>query len=256
MKSIVLSGLLALGLAGNAVENPVYKLFPQDILFHVSFDEGKAEPEMASGKAELLKTGKELVYGGGVFGGKALMGGRAFYSGLKNLDFSAPGTIVCWVSPVGWTEALNVKGKGRSYTAFQAYGDGYQFIMGKMGGQPKGVQHMNFYFYYPPSKAVSCVNFNTAGFKKPGEWKMLVATWDSGTFTTTVNTKQATAKKDVITTAPHRFAIGNSDDPKPEFPLLVDEVVILKRALSPKEINALYEESVKLIPVEKEEAGK
>ena len=256
MKHILLGGLLLLGLAGGAAENPVYQLFPQDILFHVSFDEGKADAEMAAGKAEPIKTGKELVYGDGVFGGKALMGGKAVYHGEKNLDFSVPGSIICWISPVGWTEALSANGKGRSYTAFQAYGKDYQFVMGKMGGQPKGVQHMNFYFYYPPSKAVSCINYNSAGFRKPGEWKMLVATWDSGSFTTNVNTRQASGKKGVITTPPQRFSIGDSDSAEPEFPLLVDELVILKRALSQEEIKKLYEESVKLIPVQKEDAKK
>lgn len=248
MKSFFLCGTLALlSFLAAAQENPVYKLFPSAVLFHVSFDNDSGEAEFASGRSEPVKKSGGVAYGEGVFGGKSLASGELRYDALKNLDFTRPGSIIFWISASGWPSERPADGKEPGFKVLHVYGKDYEFIMGKMGGQPAGVAHMNFYFQYPPPKKPSCcINFNTAAFR-PGEWKMLVASWSPETLSNSVNLRTENGGKPLIRTPTVSFVIGSSPEKNPRYPVLVDEVVVLNRALSGEEVKTLYEESLKLL---------
>ncbi|OQA82975.1 MAG: hypothetical protein BWY31_02970 [Lentisphaerae bacterium ADurb.Bin242] len=248
MKFCFLCGLLTLlSVRTAAQENPVYKLFPSSVLFHVSFDNETGEAEFASGRSEPVGKTSGVAYKEGVFGGKALASGEFRYEALKNLDFTRPGSILCWISATDWPSEKPQDGKEPGFKVFHAYGKDYEFIMGKMGGQPKGVAHMNFYFQYPPPRKPSCcINFNTAAFR-PDEWKMLVASWSPETLSNSVNSRTETGGKPLIKTPTASFVIGSSGEKNPKYPVLVDEVVILNRALSAEEVKTIYEESLKLL---------
>lgn len=249
MKKLMIIALLTSGICFAYAENPVLKLHPSNVTFYVSFDKGTPEADMASGESMPEKSKAAYQYGPGVFEKKALRSGTAKYPAAENIDFTKPGTIICWVAPVGWTMEKNEKQKGYGWSVFHAHGKNYQYIMGKMPGQPTYAQHMNFYFYYPPSKAVNCVNFNSAGFAYPGEWKMLTAAWDANSAVTCVNKKYIVGKKNVIRSNVNTFSVGPFCNKN--FPMLVDEIVVLDKALSKEEITKIYEESLKLISAQK-----
>ena len=99
-----------------------------------------------------------------------------------NLDMTVPGTVILWVSPVNWPAEKPESGKEPGFNAFAARGSGkdfaYDYIIGKMGGQPWGHGHMNTYVQYSPAKFkhVNCIVYGAGqtGKWKNGEWRMLV----------------------------------------------------------------------------------
>ncbi|OQA83597.1 MAG: hypothetical protein BWY31_02826 [Lentisphaerae bacterium ADurb.Bin242] len=257
MNRNLLSGLLALAALFPAAgqENPVYKLFPSDIRFHLSFNDGTCSAEMAGGKAEPTRLLGTPVYDKGLFG-KCLAAGQAVFDAKDNLDLSMPGTVILWVAPANWPSEKPADGKEPGFGAFYAHGSGkgygYDFIVGKMGGQPWGAGHMNTYVQYQPSaiKHVNCVMYDrgrVSGWKN-GEWRMLASTWKPGTFTNSVNgSKSAVSTLKVLMSSPTQlFRIGTSGK-EGTWRIRVDELVILNRALTDEELKKLYDETLKAV---------
>lgn len=253
MKTLLaaLAGVCCFGLS--AAENPVYQLFPNDVIFHLSFDNGDCTADMAGGKAEPRRIEGKAGFGEGVFGGKALLTGRPIYDAAKNLDMTASGSIILWIAPVNWPTEKTADGKEPGFRAFFANAADYQFYIGKMSGQPWLYGgHLNNYVQYPkPTPHVNCIRYNdgTTAKWKNGEWRMLVATWGGGMFTNSVNGKKSRVSqlKKLMTAPTSWFQVGATEN-NGRYQFLTDEVVILKKALSDEEIQKLYEASLKALP--------
>jgi len=154
---------------------------------------------------------------------------------------------------VNWPSAKPLDGKEPGFGAFYAHGSGkeygYEFIIGKMGGQPWGAGHMNTYVQYHPNtiKHVSCIFYDVGKVQnwKNGEWRMLVSTWKPGSITNSVNGKKSISSSLKVLTSPpaQTFRIGTSEKEE-TYRILVDELVILKRALTDDEIMKLYDETL------------
>lgn len=258
MKHLLLTSVLALALTpAFSAENPVFKLFPGDVTFYLSFDEENSNADMAGGKGEPARKIGTVSYADGVFGGKSLRSGQLQFDAAKNLDLTLPGTVILWVAPENWpAEKTEPKEKEPGFGAFYAHGGSYELIIGKMGGQPWGNGHMNTYVQYPKlKKHVNCIVYGAGVAKnwKNREWRMLACTYKGGNFTNSVNgRKPVTSVLPALMAEPTRFfRLGTTAKDSDQYRVLVDEVVILKRALSDEEIRKLYDESIKVMPGKK-----
>ena len=106
MKHLLLTSVLALALTpAFSAENPVFKLFPGDVTFYLSFDEENSNADMAGGKGEPARKIGTVSYADGVFGGKSLRaaarskGFRTKCGSLCNIVYK-PETICKSVRPI------------------------------------------------------------------------------------------------------------------------------------------------------------
>ena len=85
---------------------------------------------------------------------------------------------------------------------------------------------------------------------KNREWRMLACTYKGGNFTNSVNgRKPVTSVLPALMAEPTRFfRLGTTAKDSDRYSVLVDEVVILKRALSDVEMRKLYDESINVMP--------
>lgn len=253
-KTIFCSVLLfAIVLQFQAMENPIYKLFPYDITFHLSFDQGDCIADMANGKNEPTRLGsnaqKPALCDNGLIG-KGLSNGEIYYDAVGNLDLTRPGTVIAWVSPT-WDSHKPEAGIEPGFTLFQGNGTGkdysYQFIIGKMSGQPWTHGHLNAYVQYIPAtiKHVNTIVFNAATAEKwpRGEWRMLVCTWNSGQVAYSINGGKSTVSslKNIMNGKTKNFSVTSHG------PIIIDEVAILNKALTDEEIEKLYQTSKQLL---------
>ena len=127
MKHLLLTSVLALALTpAFSAENPVFKLFPGDVTFYLSFDEENSNADMAGGKGESARKIGTVSYADGVFGGKSLRSGQLQFDAAKNLDLTLPGTVILWVAPENWpAEKTEPKEKEPGFGAFYAHGGSY-----------------------------------------------------------------------------------------------------------------------------------
>lgn len=233
--------------------NPALKLFDENVRFYLSFDNANCNADMAEGKGEptkLSKGAKAPEFTDGLFG-KALKKGNAVYSANLNLDLSAPGSLILWAAPT-WEQTKPANGKEPGFSIFSAFAKAekynYSFILGKTWNQPWGHGHINAYVQYIPAKQFKHVNnmvydMGRTSKWKANEWRMFVVTWSPGSFSNSVNGRKSKVAqlKNLMTGKTQNFNIGISGK------IIVDEVVILNRALSDEEISNLYNETQKLI---------
>ncbi len=243
-KTLALAALCAAALLP-AQENPAYKMFAKDILFSANFDDGTCNADMASGEAEPLRIGGKAEFPAGLFG-KALANGNPLYKGEKNIDMTVPGTLLRWTAPRKGTTAPAKTDPG--FTVFHTMADGYEMIVGKMGGQPWGQGHLNTYIQYDAGRggAKSCVIYGAANAAKwpNGEWRMLAVTWGAGSITNSINGKKSEQAelKSPLKLPVKMFFVNTEGD------MLVDEVIVLRRRLSDDEIAKVYAETMKALP--------
>jgi len=237
----------------HAWENPACTLHSDNVTFHMTFDQGDCTADMAGGNADPSSQKSKIPVtfaDKGVFG-KAMKSGECRYQAAGNLDLSKPGTVIFWVSPT-WETVKPANGKEPGFTAFSATGRTgdyeYDFIMGKMKGQPWGHGHINNYVQYRPAsiRHVNCIRFTagkTADWPR-GEWRMFACTWKPGSFTNSVNgTPSVSSNLVKMTSGTTRFFVLKSPEN-----ILLDEVVILNKALTDEELAKIYRETINSLP--------
>lgn len=251
-KSIILSLVLTSAPATFlGSENPVLKLFGNDIVFHCSFDTGDFQADMAGGKASAVMTRGEPVFDKGLFG-KAFRNGRPYFEAAGNIDMTLPGTVVLWVSPYQWP----TENDGRKEPGFNIFGVSdkdreYELFAGKMGGQPWQKSHLNAYIQYPRQKKhLNCTVWNSGNTNqwKSGEWHMLAVSWNSNSISYSMDGKKpaVTVLPTPIATPGKQFFVGYGDDKLPaDRQILTDEVTVFKRILTEEELARLYNETIK-----------
>ena len=241
----LLAGLLLPVVALAASENPIFRMFPEELTYMQSFDDGTLVPEV--GVVKKVQDPSTCKFAdGGVFG-KCLAAGDVAYpnaaGGEPLMDTRAPGTLICWV------RYLEEPKKGE-WTGFQF------FLAGLNGpGEPK----KTLYFMKLNDRAMSFLyeRYNAEGKRFPksassgvlfadwpkGRWRMLAATWGGGELGISQNgspfVKMAydeplgEHKGDVRIRAPFLREKGRFYQ--------VDEVAVLNRKLTDGEIRALYD---------------
>ena len=246
----LLAGLLLPVAALAASENPVFRMFPSELTYMQSFDDGTLVPEVGVvGKVQDPSTCE--FADGGVFG-KCLAAGDVAYpnasaDGEPLMDTRAAGTLICWVRYVG------EPAKGE-WTGFQF------FLAGLNGpGEPK----KTLYFMKLNDRAMSFLyeRYNAEGKRFPksassgvlfadwpkGRWRMLAATWGGGELGISQNGSP------FVKMAYDEPMGEHKGDVRIRAPFLreksrfyqVDEVSVLNRKLTDKEIRALYVETAK-----------
>lgn len=249
----ILSLLVFYAVTVHAWENPACILHSDNVMFHLTFDQGDCIADMAGGNAEpsSKKVKTAVTFADKGLFGKAMRSGECRYPAAGNLDLSKPGTVIFWVSPT-WETTKPADGKEPGFTVFFAAGRAedyeYELIMGKMKGQPWGHGHINNYVQYRPAaiKHVNCIRFNagkTAAWPS-GEWRMFACTWKPGTFTNSVNgTPSVSSNLLKMTSGTTRFFVLKSPEN-----ILLDEVVILNKTLTDEELAKIYRETINSLP--------
>jgi|GEM_PF-1262787 len=255
MKHLLTAALL---LAGTAVlnaqfNNPVLDKHSDDVTFYVNFDAGP-NAALSTGAGAPFRSMGKVDYANGL-SGKALRLGHLFYKGAQNLDLAASGTLIYWVAPekAVKTPPPNGKEPGFIATCFSGGKYTYSLFSGKMGGQPWKKAPLNSYVQYAHHlkiKHVNCLTrtnkfFNISDWN-PGDWKMFAVTWTPGKFSASFNGEAMTHStlKVPMTGTSDEIRLGFGKD---AFfgQMLLDEVIILKKALSEQEIKEIYDLSVK-----------
>lgn len=226
--------------AGNA--NPILGKYAENITFYLNFDEGNYIPAMAKGQQTNRGEDGIATFEKGLFG-KCLRTGRPNYYSDGNLDMSAPGTLIVWVSPWQWKQ-IEVEDY---FWPFIAFTDTSKIQLGRMRGA-WGSTRIYAYLTAPDKKNNLNLGFGGGSGKdwKSGEWHMLVLTWTPESIGLSVDgsklVEQSIAQP--LGSKPGFFFIGAAATEK-EVQLLQDEVTILNKKLSDDEIKSLYEETLK-----------
>ena len=247
---LLLAGTTALHAQFN---NPALDKHSDDVTFYVNFDEGP-NAALSTGTGAPFRSQGKVDYIKGL-SGKALRVGQLFYRGDKNLDLSASGTLIYWVAPEKEfkTKPANGKEPGFIATCFSGGKYTYSLFSGKMGGQPWQKAPLNSYVQYAHRlkiKHVNCLT-ETISFCKisewnPGDWRMFAVTWAPGKISASYNGGAMTIStlKVPMTGTTDEIRLGFGKDPDPA-QMLLDEVIILKKAITEQEIKEIYDLSVK-----------
>lgn len=241
MKRFLASLIVPAALIAAAAENPIYKMYSDEITFSASFTD-TMEADMANGKGEIKRvmTKDPATYKPGMFG-KAIFGVDIMYDPMGNIDTTVPGSVVVWAAPT-WSSEKKPKEPGFSLFGVHAYSKDqiYDLIFGKMSHQPWNKGHLNAYVQYPKLKKVtSCIIWNRGMVEQwpAGQWHMFVVTWGNGTITYSVDGKKSSVSEllEVLKAKPQWFTIRANS-------FMVDEVTVLNKRLTDEEIAKLYQE--------------
>ena len=255
MKHLLTAALLLAGTTAIHAQfnNPVLDKHSDDVTFYVNFDAGP-NAALSSGAGTPFRTAGKVDYANGL-SGKALRIGHLFYKGAQNLDLVTAGTLIYWVAPEKAVKTPPPDGKEPGFiaTCFSGGKYTYSLFSGKMGGQPWQKAPLNSYVQYAHRlkiKHVNCltetINFCKISEWDPKNWRMFAVTWEPGKFSASYNGGPLTTStlKVPMTGSTDELRLGFGKDTFPG-QMLLDEVIILKKALSEQEIKEIYDLSVK-----------
>jgi len=245
---------VAFAAAASAAENPVYTMFPDNLIFLLTFDDGTCQPEVGAVAAPAKPPKKPTceTAEGGVFGRalSAADGGRVEFTkdmdGQPLLDLSASGTVVCWIRymnpvPKGKNPGITFFSIGLGKTPTRSYG---RLLMMKQAD----ISWMNAFYEYVTDKRRTVAANTGCSYAtwKPGVWKMCVMTWTQDKIGFSQDGapvyEQAYSEK----FGPFwRFTLSAPDLRKDSRGFQLDEFAILDRKLTDAEIKALYDETLK-----------
>lgn len=244
---ILLAGTISLNAQ---FKNPVLEKHSDDVSFYINFDEAQLA-QLASGEDSPFRTQGTVDYVDG-FSGKALRHGYLFFRGADNMDLTGSGTLIYWIAPEKEFKTPPADKKEPGFNAVCLSGGKYTYSLfsGKMGGQPWRKGPLNSYVQYAPklkTQHVNCVEkkwYHISDWS-PSDWKMFAVTWKPGSFTASVNggPMNSSVLKVPMTGSSDEIRLGFS--PKPmEAQMLMDEFVILKKALTEQELKEIYDLSI------------
>ena len=227
-------------------ESPGLALLSDEVVFYLSFDSDGARADMAIDNPDPVEVKPRVAFRNGIHG-QALMsgkgGGCAQYQMKGNLDFTKPGAISFWVSPMRWT-----KGPDQPLIFFfLAWGKGY------IGTERQGALSKNrrsncfilFMHNFPdiPNRVGCLVDYCTRHWND-GEWHLVVINWKKAIFEMSIDGRRLSSRvlPRALTTndfSPRsRFQVGNPGQ-GPDL-TLIDEFTVYRRPLGEGEIRELY----------------
>ncbi len=239
--------LLALNIASHAQElgnnvNPVLRKHAENITFYLNFDEDNQLPVMAKSQKNIKSQEGVATFEKGLWG-KCLRTGHTNYYAEGNLDLSAPGTLIMWVSPWKWKQTE----KEDYFWPFMAVTDASKIQLGRQGG---AWGKTRIYAYVTVFNGKTNIYHGIEGGSgknwKNGEWHMLVLAWTPENIAISVDGGKLAEKgiPQPLGNKTEWFCIGAAVTEK-QTQVLQDEVIILNTKLNDDEIKSLYEETLK-----------
>jgi hypothetical protein len=229
---------------GMAPGNPVLSKFAENITFYVNFDESSMVPTLAAGSSNIRSKTGEFAFEKGILG-KCLRSGQASYFGAKNLDFTAPGTVIFWMAPWKWEETA----KEGYFWPFIGFTDKSKLTLGRQGGK---LGKTRIYAYVTTPKGKKNIYLGVAGGSaknwRAGQWHMITMTWTPDSIGISVDGKKLLEKslEEPLGTKPNWFLFGAQKTANKGLQVLQDEFVVLNKKLSDDDIKTLYNETIKI----------
>lgn len=222
------------------VANPAIRRFADAITFLASFDDDLPNAELAAGKGKPRAVSGTPQFAPGRFG-RALAGGTVTYHAEGNIDLTRPGSALFWISPRVW-----------KYTDDEPYlfalrvGTQHGLVMVARQGRMRKPRRKATYYVYAktgPTPPTS-IHIGQAAAWKPGVWHLLVLNWRPGSVELSIDGSRPARKQTPDWPAAGWFMVGFGK-PNPKATILIDDLMVLDRPLSPDEIKDVYDESTK-----------
>ncbi|HUS80900.1 MAG TPA: LamG-like jellyroll fold domain-containing protein, partial [Armatimonadota bacterium] len=238
-KAAVQVAMLCLALAGAAA---ALAYDPADVIFYCPFDGSTAALNAVGEGSPVGDPAADFT--DGAIGRAVMVGGqhpRLIYPAAGNINW-LEGTISCFAQPVDWDPSAGGPGmlmQTRNGT------DRPNFYLGTLTSRSRGT-NFQVYFVYP---GVAATMAGEVPQWQRGERKHVVATWKPGELAIYLDGELLGGTNDfaprpveaeTFSVGPHRP--NNPDAPAPV--TAIDELVILRRALSMGEVRALHDSLV------------
>lgn len=244
--------------------NPAMACFEGGVSFYLNFDGGTLGAALADGRAGPSEVDGAPEFRNGKFGDALLVGqGTDFtvsYPLKDNVDFTSPGAISLWLSPVNWQREASL-GKRRY---FIARGAGRRYIelhrwASMVGRERTRLRDALFLFGYnfPERSNIALrdhginryvTKHEGEGGWQDGDWHHVVLNWnDDGIALYTDGVRRQgfdwdrpITEEDFPPDGGHEITFGGDGNDN----TLVDEVMVFSRALSDEEIGELFQTTV------------
>ena len=219
--------------------DPNLRPLMEAVTFRLSFDANSLRPDMAAGadyEPRLLKSWVEGIerprFADGLFGRALVLGtGRGQYVSAGTAPLATRGAVALWVRPENWR-----RDGGGNVTFF---GGGSGLLVQRQGpGDGKRKRHERLFTH---GRADPNNRFGSIGHSVPeyGRWCLIVSNWAWPEYAMSVNggalrmkSLAATPDADMF----RSFVVGSGGGQR----ALLDEVLIFRRPLAPKEIALLW----------------
>ena len=224
--------------------NPAVQLFEDDLVFYVSFDDGKGAPLIMDGNIKFIPSAKKTLIDG--VSGKALKSGRLQYRfDFKNTTFNQNTTFVYWMALTGDSLLMDKK----TINPIILQGKGASLLMQRQGWSKNA--NIMAVLAIPKKKGPLVRIFNAASPRnwKKYEWHMVAVSWDLNKLCISIDGKSyAQSVLQSSLSAYYNDSSGkiNSMIVAPVADVAaIDEIMIFNRILSQDELQRLYSKSRK-----------
>ncbi|MBQ2632086.1 MAG: hypothetical protein IJG13_20610 [Kiritimatiellae bacterium] len=260
MRSLLALGAFALCLAPSsfAGENPVTRLFPQDLSFHVTFDDETVNPSL--GATPITRVSKRpqggFAFADGLFGKGLTVGwpGWKIDPGNPIIDMSRPGTAVCWVKLVKTPKPRDAIGRkweagGGFFSVRDDKGNAYLFGKSTDCGVGNGQVWFHCFVKRENGMRVNtwCARSCSVDDWTEGTWRMFAFSWTADALCVSIDGAPFAAHPCPLPLGelkPTTLSFRGVAYGKPGW-WLVDECSVLTRKLSDEEVRTLYEKTKK-----------
>ncbi|MBI4025930.1 MAG: hypothetical protein HY360_13170 [Verrucomicrobia bacterium] len=228
--------------------NPVLSALMTDVVFWVNFDKS-AEPVMGKPNEDPDQTVKKEYFDAPGLVGKAFLnkeGNFCRYPAAGNLDFSKPGGLSFWVSPVEWTWGDEQPLNNFFMTPWRAQG-GYLGIERQGWQKKEGVMKQldSVLFYIEGFPDINKPGIQTIGLANApqaewanGRWHFFVFNWKGSLLEMSMDGSPFRSLDIGHSLAPDavdEFRVGINVEPT-----LMDEFMIYRRPLKEEEVSGVF----------------
>lgn len=261
MKRTLVLGILSVALSSPslAAENPVPRLFPQDLSFHLTFDDETVNPSL--GRTALTYVSKRpqggYAFTQGLFG-SGLAGGWPQWSigsGERPIiDMSRPGTAVCWVKLVKTPPPRESIGRkweagGGFFSVRDEKSNAYLFGKSADTGWGGGQLWFHCLVNRANGSRVNTWCASPCSFKdwKEGTWRMFAFAWTSDALCISVDGAPFVFKPCPLPLGelkPTTLSFRGNSSGMPGW-WVIDECSVFTRKLSDEDVRNIYEETKK-----------
>ena len=260
MNCLLNSCAFAVCLASSAFagENPITRLFPRDLSFHVTFDDETVNPSL--GATQITRVSKRpqdgFSFADGLFGKGLTVGWPSWKINpeIPVIDMSRPGTAVCWVKLVKTPrprEAIGRKWEAGGGFFSVRDGNGNAYLFGKSPDCGVGSGQVWFHCYVKRANGQRvntwCARPCSFGDWTEGTWRMFAFSWTADALCVSVDGAPFASQPCPLPLGelkPTILSFRGVAGGKPGW-WLVDECSVLSRKLSDEEVGVLYEKTRK-----------
>lgn len=219
-------------------QNPVISRFNDAITFYSSFD-GYVTADLSDGNGTPQKGEDRTEWDNGIYN-KALrsLAGPVQYEAKDNIDLTAPGGVVMWVSPQNWTHK-----SPPGYINFILVN--YQGVTLQISRMGSLVNTEKLYAWFKTRNKGAIAN-NGSSLKWDSGWHLLAANWGSGYVEFSLDGSAFNRAVATVTTPysgkdPGIISVGSGG--AGSYPFLTDELFIFNRPLTNDEVQWIYQQN-------------